>query len=433
MSITETTILAPEENGNDKRQAVLDAKVAAMKEMVAKYSQDILSFGKPHTPRTSETSQTGQIVVLTGSTGRLGCHLLAQLAEDPQVKHIYALNREASGDVDALFTRHTMALGEWGLEPTLLRSSKITLLVCNYNQERLGLDEDTYERLAGSATSIIHNAWRLHLKAPLSEFEPLIASLRNIVGLAVRSSRPGGAKIVFVSSVSVLANFTTMSEALERPITDPCIAAAIGYGESKWVAEQLLLTAREVNGIDTTIVRVGQLTGDSRIGAWSTKEWLPGLVAISLKVVGALPDREGDINWLPVDVAAKVLVEMMRSNEPVLHLVSPRPVACTHIITFFASRLKLPLMPYQGWIERLHTAVKAQAQVQADGSSKKRGAGVALTLFELFRDGHLGIDVVLSLERALKASPSLARAKSLDEEDVERYIAYWQKTGLLSA
>ena len=79
----------------------------------------------------------------------------------------------------------------------------------------------------------------------------------------------------------------------EEPLPDPQVAAGTGYGESKWVSERLLLEARTALGVNSTVVRVGQLSGDSRIGGWTTKEWLPSLVALSLrKGIDALPSKD---------------------------------------------------------------------------------------------------------------------------------------------
>ena len=65
----------------------------------------------------------------------------------------------------------------------------------------------------------------------------------------------------------------------------------MGYGESKWVTEQVLHRAARSTGLRTTSVRVGQLSGDSRSGAWNAKEWVPTLVRTSARV-GSLPTRD---------------------------------------------------------------------------------------------------------------------------------------------
>jgi len=64
-------------------------------------------------------------------------------------------------------------------------------------------------------------------------------------------------------------------------------ALGTGYSESKWVAETILKRASEITGIQTTIVRVGQLCGDSVSGGWTTKE--PGVTVTVLSGVRIVP------------------------------------------------------------------------------------------------------------------------------------------------
>jgi nucleoside-diphosphate-sugar epimerase len=322
--------------------AVISAKVKAMHTMVEKYSTKIGSLGRP---RTVDATHTRNVVVLTGTTGRLGSHLLAQLLQDDAVERVYALNRQSASGINALITRQKEAFGEWDLDPAMLVGDKLTMVVCEYSSDRLGLDGPVYEKvwalahlalcrlifvqkIASTVTSIIHcgaltcpfifsslttqhclsTAWRVDFNVGLLAFEPLIAGLVSILDLAAQSPSTGGARVLFVSSVAVLtsryrcwthAHCGCLLRILDQPQgelaeekadIDPRISASSGYGESKWVAEQLLLTARRERGLRATSVRVGQLSGDSRAGAWYSKEWVPALVSLG-KSLNALPSR----------------------------------------------------------------------------------------------------------------------------------------------
>lgn len=76
----------------------------------------------------------------------------------------------------------------------------------------------------------------------------------------------------------------------EKPVTDPMVASLSGYSRSKWVAETLLLQAKKERALCVNVVRVGQLAGDSKIGGWNEKEWLPVLLRGS-QVLGVVPER----------------------------------------------------------------------------------------------------------------------------------------------
>jgi len=80
------------------------------------------------------------------------------------------------------------------------------------------------------------------------------------------------------------ADFPQPLEEQEVPID---FAFGTGYGESKWVAEKILLTISQATPLRTLIVRVGQLAG-GKSGAWNSTEWLPSIIQ-SAKILKCLP------------------------------------------------------------------------------------------------------------------------------------------------
>ena len=79
--------------------------------------------------------------------------------------------------------------------------------------------------------------------------------------------------------------------ALEEPIVDPSICVGPGYSESKWIAEAILLAAREKAGVSSVIARLGQVCGGYN-GYWNEREWFPAIVKSALHVK-CLPSLEG--------------------------------------------------------------------------------------------------------------------------------------------
>ena len=106
----------------------------------------------------------------------------------------------------------------------------------------------------------------------------------------------------------------------EHIIDDPSAASPMGYAQSKYIAEHLLNTASQIPGISTNVIRVGQVAGPVETnqsgGCWNKQEWLPSLLASSLKL-GKLPNSLGPndvIDWIPVDVLSGILVELMEAS-----------------------------------------------------------------------------------------------------------------------
>lgn len=90
---------------------------------------------------------------MTGATGSLGSHLLAQLANRPEdeIKHIVCLVR---GDTeDAAAERVRKALSARGLVAT---PKRYTVVVARLGKTNLGLEQAAYDQLVDSADIIIH-------------------------------------------------------------------------------------------------------------------------------------------------------------------------------------------------------------------------------------------------------------------------------------
>jgi len=116
--------------------------VKHMETMVEKYSSSF-SYRNAGEDATS-TQAVCEVVLLTGTTGRLGSHLLAQLAKRPDVKTVYALNRASASD---LMERQRKTFESWELDTELLRSRKIVLLTADLAKPLFGLTETIYNEV----------------------------------------------------------------------------------------------------------------------------------------------------------------------------------------------------------------------------------------------------------------------------------------------
>ncbi|KAI0057320.1 NAD(P)-binding protein, partial [Artomyces pyxidatus] len=405
----------------------LPAKAQSMVALLETYSRTFPTQS-PH-PYSTDPASFDEVVLLTGSTGRLGCHLLVQLLQKPSVTKVYALNRSASV---SLQNRHRQVFEKWRLDADLLRSPKLELLEGDITRQDLQVGIirgllTSHLQLRGSVTSIVLNAWRLDFNIPLTSFEPLISSVRNFIDFALGCPRHVPPPILFTSSISVVLGRCTQASLSEVPITDPRMSVATGYSESKWVAESLLLRAMLETGLRVNMVRVGQLCGDSVSGGWNEKEWIAALMRGS-QVLGAVPERDDTICWVPVDVAASALLEVVGCRHSVLHLVHPNPVEWSVFSESASSIFKVPSIPGTAWLARLQEAHRKSA---SDLGIRKDNP--ALKLFGFFSTTARRTLPSFDAERAVETSYSLRTAARLRREDVERWAAYWRDIGFLKA
>ncbi|KAL9132932.1 MAG: hypothetical protein Q9175_005888 [Cornicularia normoerica] len=72
------------------------------------------------------------------------------------------------------------------------------------------------------------------------------------------------------------------------------------------------------DSLRTAIYRLGQIAGPTTTsGAWNQREWIPSLIASSVHI-GKLPASLGSrdlIDWIPVDIAARIIVDLIWPSE----------------------------------------------------------------------------------------------------------------------
>ncbi|RFU34185.1 hypothetical protein B7463_g2153, partial [Scytalidium lignicola] len=305
-----------------------------IKSLIEKYTK----FDQ-HVPRPRRVE--GQFVVITGATGSLGAHLLAQLAHNTTVKGIYCLVRAASEK--GAESRVIHSLTERKLYNTLsdFERGKIISLPSNFALPSLGLNSDTYNEISSRFTTLYHCAWNVNFNLRLSSFEKdCIAGIKNLIDLCLKSNGNKPARIAFSSSIGTVLRTEDVSVPEALPIgfssTQPT-----GYGQSKLVAEHICSSAITKTGIDVYVIRVGQIIGDTKYGIWNSSEAVPLMLQTS-QTIGALPSIDESLRWLPVDLVAQTMIEVTNSGEKggFFNLVNPK--------TFHWTRDLLPYLKRSG-------------------------------------------------------------------------------------
>ena len=116
-------------NPNPKRTEDIKSHVDQMETMIAQYSNPW--------PTINVNAEPGSVVLLTGSTGSIGSHILETLLRDPRILRIYAFNRP-SRQV-SLLDRHIERFEDKGFDKALLNSKKIVFLEGDASRDNLGV------------------------------------------------------------------------------------------------------------------------------------------------------------------------------------------------------------------------------------------------------------------------------------------------------
>ena len=344
---------AKQEQEAERRQQlieVMDTHYHAIDQQAgASTSQRVLHTHRPGTPDTIHT------VLLTGSTGNIGSYVLRSLLTHEMVKHIYCLNRSPSSE-----TRQRIHNAESDSTlPTSFPADRVTFLEVDIGNPTLGLAGSDFASISKTVTLIIHNAWPVNFNLPLSAFSKHLNGVTNLCRFAANAERRP--TLLFLSSIAAAMGMggTSDKPVKEEVLEDLNAPAANGYAESKYIAERLLERAAYVLGLNVRIARAGQVCGPARSkGAWKRREWLPSLV-LGSRCLNAIPDSLGtygpemkDVDWMPVDVLAEVLIDIVTKEDEVNGFVSKGDSGTVEVFHPFKQ-------PALGWADLVPAVLEA--------------------------------------------------------------------------
>ncbi|KAK8247466.1 hypothetical protein HDK90DRAFT_43216 [Phyllosticta capitalensis] len=412
-------------------QEVREPREVAL-QMICQYSDFV-------EPQVGNLSAEGECVLLTGATGSIGAHILSSLILRENVSRVVCPVR-ADDDQSAL-RRVESALRKMRLLSNLsaLHMEKITALSSNLSDGHLGLSPSTYDSLLTSVTSIIHNAWPVNFNMNLQSFEQAgTRSTYNLLNLALRSHLQQKPTVVFISSLAAVLQATPLPIPERRHGWDG--VAAMGYGQSKWVAEEICVAAAEKTGLNTRVVRIGQVAGDTQHGIWSATEAFPSTVQCAL-TIGALPVVEGadeELSWLPVDKTAATVVDLSLLDRADAGAVSAVPrFSLFHVANPCLLRwnqdflpalkrqgLQFEALPQREWVQRL----EANPDVSRNPAYK---------LVDFFKQKYgqvseSSVQPTLDVTLTRQLSPSLREEARIDDGLVGRFLKYWVEEGWTS-
>jgi len=285
----------------------------------------------------------GSAVLLTGATGFLGIHMLAELLEctskGQHPPRVVLLVRAATQSIG--LTRVVEAARENGI--TLEESQMARLVVIpthDLSLPRLGIDAQGLEdiRTAGVRT-IIHNAAQVDW---FKSYKYLKGSNVSTTLELLRLAAELGAKFGYVSSISSLPLWNmdqAMIETVDNSWEQIHVHKMSGYSQTKWMSEQLCRAACQ-KGVAVSIFRMPFIVGNSRTGCMSLQDSPARIIAACVEL-GEVPVSV-QLDCVAVDVVARVVAGV--SLQPGTSGVQPQtgklmfgdPAhCCVHIATKF--------------------------------------------------------------------------------------------------
>lgn len=192
----------------------------------------------------------------------------------------------------------------------------------------------------------------------------MLTGIRNLINLALHSSRSTPPSFLFCSSTASVLGPNAKSPIPEQISNDPSSASPLGYSRSKWVAESICSQAHEKTRLRNRIVvlRIGQLCGDTKSGVWNVTEAWP-LMLSSVQVTKTLPELDEPLSWLPVDFAAEAVVQIAfrkpqleeKLDIPVYHLLNNDRTSTWSDLLSWMRNFAAPFetVPPKQWVDHL--------------------------------------------------------------------------------
>ncbi|KAH8675279.1 N-(5-amino-5-carboxypentanoyl)-L-cysteinyl-D-valine synthase [Xylariales sp. PMI_506] len=272
-------------------------------------------------------------VLLTGVTGYLGAFLLSAILESTSARVVCLVrfthpSGEARGEGIARLRKNLLDLGIWN--QSIL--DRVEVLPGNLGRKRLGLAPDVFESLASRVNVIIHAAATVNLVYPYAAMRGAnVGGTKEILRLASQA----GATVHHVSTNGVLPPSSEgWPEDAMLSVEEVPDKLLDGYGQTKWVAEQLVLEAGR-RGLPVRIYRPGEISGHSVLGSTNTYDLMTALFVESIQI-GAAPNIKG---WLaemtPVDFVSKAITTLANhadTKQRVFHLGDSKPVTGAELL-----------------------------------------------------------------------------------------------------
>ncbi|KAI5927308.1 beta-ketoacyl synthase [Camillea tinctor] len=414
---------------SESEKAELASRKKAVDVLVEKYTAGYVV--PTPAPQATAITSNEKVVLVTGATGSLGGHLVFKLAHLPDVKTVVCLNRENKSEPHA---RQKKAMKDKGVHFPEHLLSKLQVYQADTSKPLLGLSQAEYDSLTGSVTHLVHNAWPMSVKRPLSGFEPQFGTMRNLIDFAgaVVARRPAGFRFGFqmVSSISVVGHYGRAESKVVVPEDRVTINALLpnGYAEAKWGCERMLDATLHQHPAHfrAMTVRLGQIAGSKVSGYWNPMEHF-GFMIKSSQTLNALPDVGGTVYWTPVNDIAGTLGDLVL-RDPKLphyhfyHIENPVGQPWREMNKVLADALKIPnLVPLEEWTQRVRAAPQRN--------------NPAIMLADFLDSNYPRMScggLLLGNEHTLEHSPTLAAVGPVSEEVVRKYIYVWKEIGFLN-
>ena len=371
----------------------------------------VLSHDIRYSVRPSKSHRQTRLL-LTGATGFLGSHILAEMLITQSGK-VSCIVR--APDNKAAWTRVKATLETWGLWQDSF-TDNFDAYCGDISKPFLGLTSNDYILLASQIDQIYHSAATVSFIAPYADLEQ--ANVIGTIEILRFASTLTQKRITYISTLAVFFGGSDKLDCgMENSVQDLSSGIVTGYAQTKWVSEQLVLEYARLGG-HVLILRPGRLLGNSRNYKCPRDDFTIRLIASMLET-GSAPNLEdiGGVDWqidfTPVDYCARLTHQMsLRGEIGIRHIVNLDTISFDAIVHGLG--VSVHRIAYREWkqqtSESTHLAPLCSLFHESVSSDDERSVFEVLLQTSIFRHSSYEVKAV---EGDKKETEQLPRVNKL--------------------
>lgn len=303
--------------------------IAKHTESITKTEETIFTPAKTTIEGIQDIHEMPKSILLTGSTGFLGSHILSELMNQYQDVNVYCLVRSKPGKDNAMRLKEVLNF-YFGEKYDLLIGTRIIPVNGDLVRDHLGIDVTLYQSLVSKIDSVINCASLVkHFGDYNLFYNSNVLSAQNIITFAKEAK----ASIHHVSTTSVSGNYLVKNN-ITYDYTENDFYIGQNYKDNVYVrtkfeAENEMYKA-QAEGIPVNVYRVGNLMSRLSDGVFQINKFdnayfkrIYGFIQIQKLPKNLITQK---LEFTPVDSCASAIITLMKYQNKTFHLLNPNVI-----------------------------------------------------------------------------------------------------------
>ncbi len=275
-------------------------------------------------------------ILLTGSTGFLGCHLLKELLKQKRLIHLLIRGK----NVEDIYKRLAEKFYYYFSEDLAIYSSQLHFYCGDLEKVYCGLEESEFKKLCTQVSDVINSAASVKHFGKYEDFyKSNVISVKNLITFCKESQ----SALFHISTIS-LANICDLkaNQSFSEEIILTNASTSNVYLQTKYEAEKTIFEAIS-EGLKANILRVGNIVGSSKTGIFqmNIEENAFYQILRSFFKLKMIPDsNEKSLEFTFVDECALAISEIINNKHltGVYHIFNQNKISFNELFDFIKTQ-----------------------------------------------------------------------------------------------